>query len=333
MVNYKQIIQDLSGIAYYHNQINSFGFGDLKQITNDIETHKEPVYPKMYVVPNTVSFNQNAINYQLNIIILDQVNDDLSNQKNVVSDTLEITKDIFTILYHSYTTDFGGFSNDYTPNWGASLTPFLERFETILAGWTLSINIEQPFDYNKCNVPTGNLILDQSDSISYLQLISDLEYICDNHPQVNSFGFGELTQLTNDIETNVSPLYTKVYVMPGDTILNQNQLDYNLQIIIADRLNDDYSNQRDVLNDTLEIAKDLFTIFSIGNYEVEWNASVEPFLEQYEDVLTGWVLNLKITQVFDYNRCNIPVNSFKPGMKWYELAELWNEISKDWKSI
>jgi len=32
MVTYKQIIQDLSGIAYYHNQINSFGYGDLTQI-------------------------------------------------------------------------------------------------------------------------------------------------------------------------------------------------------------------------------------------------------------------------------------------------------------
>jgi hypothetical protein len=31
--------------------------------------------------------------------------------------------------------------------------PFLERFETILAGWTLNLTITQPFDYNRCELP------------------------------------------------------------------------------------------------------------------------------------------------------------------------------------
>ncbi len=332
IVNYKTIIQDLSGIAYYHNQINSFGYGDLTQITMDIETKQEPVYTKMYVVPGQVQLAQNRLLYNFSIIILDQVNDDYSNQEEVMSDTLEICKDIFTILYQSYTATWGGFSIDYTPLWGPNVTPFLERFETVLGGWTMNIQIEQPFDYNTCVLPISGFTVPASvNKVTYYQIIQDLKGLSQAHEQINSFGFGDITQLTMDVETKQSPVYTKLYVVPNDTILDQNQLTYNFQIIVADRLKDDYSNQRDVMNDTLEIMKDVFTFLYLSEYESEWDATVEPFLERFEDVLAGWTMSLTLTQPFDYNRCNVPERPFT-NKKWFELAELWNTISTDWKN-
>jgi hypothetical protein len=334
ITNYKQIIQDLSGIAYHHPQINSFGYGDITQITMDIETKKEPVYTKMYVVPGQTVLNQNRIDYNFSIIILDRIEDDYSNQKDVMSDTLEICKDLFTILYQSYTSDFGGFSIYYEPLWGPNVSPFLERFETILGGWTLNITLEQPFDYNYCVLPIVDLNLPASTNlVTYKQVIEDLEEIADKHLQINSFGFGDITQLTMNIETEKEPLYTRMYVIPTDTILNQNELTYNFQIIIADRLEDDYSNQRDVMNDTLEICKDVFTVLYLSEYESVWGATCEPFLENYETVLAGWTLNLTITQPFDYNRCVLPERPFIPNRRWFELSELWNQISQNWKNV
>lgn len=335
MVNFKQIVQDLSGIAYYHPQINSFGFGDITQITMDIETKVSPVYTKMYVIPGNVNLAQNRLLYNFSIIILDKINNDYSNQSDVMSDTLEIAKDIYTILYQSYTQTYGGFSIDYTPLWGPNVTPFLERFEDILGGWTLNITIEQPFDYNTCVLPITGLTLPPSvNLVNYKLILTDLKEIADAHLQINSFGFGDITQLTMDVDTKVSPLYSRMYVIPQDTILNENQLTYNFQIIIADKLEDDYSNQRDVMNDTLEICKDVFTVLYLSEYESEWNPNVEPFLERFEDVLAGWSMNLTITQPFDYNRCDLPEYPFVTNnKKWYELAEKWNEISKDWEEI
>lgn len=333
MVNYKQIIQDLSGIAYYHNQINSFGYGDITQVTMDVETHKEPVYTRMYVVPGDVTLNQNRLDYNFSIIIMDRINDDLSNQQDVMSDTLEITKDIFTILYQSYTANWGGFSIDYEPLFGPNVTPFLERFETILGGWTLNITIEQPFDYNKCLLPFSGLTLPTSVYYAnYKQVLGDLQNIGTTHQQINSYGFGDIEQLTNDITTDKEPLYTRMYVVPQDTVLAQNELIYTFQIIIADRINDDYSNQRDVMNDTLEITKDIFTILYLSQYQSVWGSNVSPFLERFETILGGWTLTLQITQPFDYNRCNVPERPFT-NKKWYELAELWNTISTDWKNV
>lgn len=334
ITNYKQIIQDLSGIAYHHPQINSFGYGDITQITMDIETKREPVYTKMYVVPGDTILNQNRLDYNFSIIILDRIEDDYSNQKDVMSDTLEICKDLFTILYQSYTSDFGGFSIYYEPLWGPNVSPFLERFETILGGWTLNITLEQPFDYNTCVLPIVDLNLPASTNlVTYKQIIEDFEEIADKHLQINSFGFGDITQLTMNIETEKEPLYTRMYVIPTDTILNQNELTYNFQIIIADRLEDDYSNQRDVMNDTLEICKDVFTVLYLSEYESVWGAVVSPFLERYETVLAGWTMNLTITQPFDYNRCVLPERPFIPNRRWFELSELWNQISQNWKNV
>lgn len=333
IVNYKTIIQDLSGIAFYHNQINSFGYGDITQITMDIETNKEPVYTKMYVIPGQVQLAQNRLLYNFSIIILDQVNEDLSNQQEVMSDTFEICKDVFTILYQSYTSSFGGFSIDYTPLWGPNVTPFLERFETVLGGWTMNLTIEQPFDYNTCVLPISGFTLPNNvNKVTYYQIIDDLRGLSNAHEQLNSFGFGDLNQLTMDIETKQSPIYTKLYVIPSDVALNQNQLTYNFQIIVADRLKDDYSNQRDVMNDTLEIMKDVYTFLYLSEYEAEWDATIEPFLERYEDVLAGWTMSLTITQPFEYNRCIIPERPFV-NQKWSELAELWNTISANWKDV
>jgi len=337
MVNYKQIIQDLSGIAYYHNQIKSFGYGDLTQVTMDIETKQEPVYTKMYVVPGAVTLAQNRILYNFSIILMDRINEDRSNQEDVMSDTLEICKDVFTILYLSYTSEWGGFSVDYTPLWDPNVTPFLERFETILGGWTMNLTIEQPFDYNQCVLPfLSGVTLPSPTQVQYVnfkQLLGDLQNLADNHPQIKSYNFGDVDEFTDNPTTKQSPLYTRMYVVPNDTVLSQNELLYNLQIIIADRINSDYSNQRDVMNDTLEIVKDIFTKFYLSQYQAEWSPTVEPFLERFEDILGGWTITLTLTQPFDYNRCIVPERPFTPGKKWFELAELWNEISKDWKNI
>ena len=335
MVNYKQVIQDLSGIAYHHLQINSFGYGDITQLTMDIESKQEPVYTKMYVVPGQTVLAQNRLDYNFSIIICDIINNDLSNQEDVMSDTLEIIKDVWTILYQSYTASYGGFSIDYEPLWGSPVEPFLERYETLLGGWTMNITVEQPFDYNTCVLPISGLTLPTSvNLVNYKIILDDLKEVARAHEQINSYGFGDVTQLTLDIETNKEPLYTRMWIIPGQTNLAQNELVYNFQIVITDIVEDDYSNQRDVMNDGLEICKDIFTVLYLSQYECNWNATCDPFLERFETVLGGWTLNLQITQPFNYNRCVLPVTPFTvEGKKWYELAELWNTISTAWKNI
>jgi hypothetical protein len=74
-INYKQILTYWSSIAYHHEQIKSFGFGDIEQCTNDIITKQEPKYTRMYLIPGQVTLNQNHIHYNFNVIIMDKVDD------------------------------------------------------------------------------------------------------------------------------------------------------------------------------------------------------------------------------------------------------------------
>jgi hypothetical protein len=60
-----------------------------------------------------------------------------------MSDTLEIVKDFFSVFYLS----------QYESNWNSTVDPFLERFETILGGWTLNIQLTTPYFYDRCVVP------------------------------------------------------------------------------------------------------------------------------------------------------------------------------------
>lgn len=334
-INYKQILTYFSSIAYHHEQIRSFGFGDLTQCTNDIETKKEPRYTRMYVVPTNVTFNENQIQYGFNIIIMDKVEDDLSNLEEVMSDTLEICTDVWTIFWQSYTQESGDFSKIIVGDWEPSIEPFTERFETILGGWTLQIRMTAPFDYNSCNLPIqSGFTFPQDESYSsYLQILEDWKGFADAHEQVNSWGFGDMEQLVNNILTKKEPLYPRMYFIPNATRLNVSHFHITFQVIVCDIVDDDLSNQQDVLSDTLEICKDLYAKAYLSDYEVDWNANVSPWLERTETILAGWTLTMSITQKFDYNRCVLPTTSFVDNLTWEQVEELWKNVDRDWKNV
>ena len=334
-INYKQLLTYFSSIALNHEQINSFGFGDYKQITNDILTKQEPKYPRMYVVPEQVQFNQNHIHYNFGIVFMDRVEDDLSNLDEVMSDTLELASDIFTVFYQSYTYEQGDFSNIVVGEWDPQITPFLERFETILGGWTLNIRMSAPFNYSSCGLPIDeNFSFPQDQSYSsYRQILKDWEDFAVVHEQINSYGFGDEHQLTNNVDTKVEPLYPRIYFVPEKVKLNSNHMHISWHVIICDKIEDDLSNQQDVLSDCLEIAKDFYAKAYLSDYDLEWGAILNPWLEETETILGGWTLTISVQQKFDYNRCVLPITSFAEGITWEELNRLWKEVNQQWDSI
>jgi hypothetical protein len=335
MIDYKQLLADMASIAYHHEQINSFGFGDLAQCTNDIQTDKEPQYTRMYIVPGEVVFNQNHIHYKLSLIIMDRINNDLSNLNEVMSDTLEIQKDIWTVLYQSYTSQQGNFAWDIIPDESPDCVPFLERFETILGGWTLNLNVQIAFDYNRCDPPvTGNYDFPQYEQFkSYELILNDIKTLCNLHKQVRSYGFGDIEQLTNDLITKQEPKYPRVYTTSDVSRFHVGYMEYSFKIFVVDKLNIDLSNQQDVLSDTLEITKDIFSKLYLSDYEAEWDAMVQPFFEKTETGLGGWILNVKSRQESDYNRCVLPLTNFSPNLTWEEVNELWRKVREQWDQV
>lgn len=333
-MNYKTLLTEIGQIAMNHNQIRSFGYGLLSQLTMDIDSDVEPEYVRMYIVPGNSIINQGTIQYEFSIIFCDRLETDLSNQLDVLNNTLEIAKDIFTILKNSYTDEFGDFTLYYEPEFGANIVPFLERFETILAGWTLNITITQQLDLNACLVPTDTLSLPTGYTINsnYKQIVTDLKNIGEQHLQINSTAFGDEPQLTVDNETKEAPLYTKLQIIPDVTTLSNGEINYNFSFRLVDRLELDYSNQRDLMSNTLDVVKDIVAILYNSYYSADIPITAVPLLDNYEDVLGGWSFDITINKNYEYDRCEVPVERFDKK-KWYEIDEIWNQISKFWNNI
>lgn len=334
-ITYKQLLTYFSSIAYHHEQIRSFGFGDYKQITNDIETKQEPLYPRMYVVPENVEFNENQIAYNFGIVFMDRIEEDLSNLEEVMSDTLELATDVWTIFWQSYTYEQGDFSKIAVGDWNAEIIPFTEKFVTVLGGHTLHIRLVIPFDYSSCGLPIAeDYGFPQDESFSsYYQILRDFRHFADAHEQVNSWGFGDGTQLTNNIITKQEPLYPRMYFIPDTTRVQENHMHITWTLLCVDRIEDDLSNLQDVLSDTLEIMKDFYAKAYLSDYDVDWNASLNPWLEETVTVLGGWSLTFSVQQKFDYNRCVLPVTSFADGITWAELDRLWKNVNQQWDNV
>jgi hypothetical protein len=289
----------------------------------------------MYVVPENVELNENHIHYNFNIVIADQIEDDLSNQRDVMSDTLEIAQDVWTIFWQSYTSQDGNFSNIIVGDWDASVEPFLERFTTVLGGWTLHIKMSAPFDYNSCDLPiVDDYSFPQDESFSsYKQILVDWEQFADAHEQINSFGYGDITQLVNNIDTKQEPLYPRIYFQPDTTSLAPNHMHMKWTVIVCDIVDDDLSNQVDIWSDTLEIAKDFYAKAYLSDYEVDWDANLTPWFENEQTRLAGWTFVVSVNQKYDYNRCVLPTSNFSPSLTWEELDELWRKVKEKWAKV
>ena len=237
-------------------------------------------------------------------------------------------------LLATYTPYYGNFSQELVGDWAPQCIPFTEKYDDVVAGFTLNISLSMPFDYNECTPPMIDGFGFPQDQTfeSYRVVNKDFQAFADLHKQINSYGFGSIELLTNDIITKEAPLYPRMYCVPDMVSLNENHMHISYNVVFADKLNVDNSNQVDVLSDQLEIVKDFYAKLYLSEYEAYVDASVQPFLEQDEDTLCGWTISLNIIQKFDYNRCVLPERPFT-HYTWEQLEEMWKDVAVQWEDI
>jgi hypothetical protein len=266
---------------------------------------------------------------------MDRVDDDQSNQSEIMSDTLRTVMDVWTILLQSYTSAQGNFSWDLIVDEDPDIIPFLERFETILGGWTLNVSFQVAFDYNSCTPPfVSNFQFPEDQQYnSYKYVLDEFQTFANLHEQIRSYGFGDVEQLTNDIITKVEPEYPRMYVLPDSTHIQPGHIHLGWRVFFVDKLNNDISNFADVLSDQLEIVKDFFAKLYLSDFEAGWEASVEPFYEKTETIISGWIINFHFIQKYSYDRCVLPETNFSPNLTWDEVNELWRKVKEQWDSV
>ena len=338
-INFKSVADDFSKLANLHKQLNSFGLGDVNQLSyltqqrdkEENTSFNAPYYPLLYVVPSQVENDLRYKTWNMNVIVSDILERDLANQVDISSDTLQILQDVISQFRLSVTKDLGNYNDRYYLDDAVVCTPFLEKMDDLLNGWNGLFKIKTMTSLDRCSAayePFTGTPIQHLAGINFKTFHDDFRMLADHHKQLNSFGFGSVEDFTywtesRNKEENTSfnaPIYPLMYVVPGDVEQNFGDMVYSFTVIVADIIERDLANQIDVLSDTNQIMDDIIGQFrlsvtnSLGNFNNEYYLDTPtvcvPFLEKYDDLLGGWTAEFKIQVMTPLNRCDAAFDSF-----------------------
>jgi hypothetical protein len=337
-INFKTISDDFRNLADTHKQLNSYGLGDIDQISywtqsrdkQENTDYQSPFYPLLYVVPSSV---QNDLQYKtwgFNTLVMDIVERDLDNQIDVLSDTNQILQDVISQFRLSVTNVFGNYYQKYYLDDEVTCIPFLEKYDDMTNGWNGELKIKTMTPLDRCSAAyytfTGTPI--DHNTINFKTFHDDFRLLADHHKQINSFGLGALEDLSFDqvLRDRIdntdfqSPYFPLMYVVPQNSIQKFGYMTFEFDVIVMDIIERDLSNQVDVLSDTNQILDDIISQFrlsvtdSLGNFNEKYYLQnpvmCTPFLEKYTDLTGGWSARISIDIMDSLDRCDAAFMSF-----------------------
>lgn len=140
-----QIINEFQLVADAHDQINTFFWGSfLEAIKN------EPTYPLLCCTLVPVELTQHDTLMEIQVVVADRVFHDRTNANDIQSDTLQILKDVHSIIHLS--------------RWQSIATPEViqraDYFEgaggDYLGGWSMLLRLKVVDERNYANMPLTN---------------------------------------------------------------------------------------------------------------------------------------------------------------------------------
>ena len=141
--------------------------------------------------------------------------------------------------------------------------------------------------------------------LTYKKIITLLRYFADNHGQIKSTGYGQISSIaqTQNIQ------YPLMFISPSSSSIEDQVLDLEFNVLIMDRLQDSLDNEVEIHSDMLSIASDLrvwLNTDASDYFSVIESSNVQFFSERFGDYLGGVNLKIKINAEWDWNSCTIP---------------------------
>lgn len=143
---YNQLINWFSSFADNHYQLHYFGHGDFwEAMESNQANHK--LFPILWVNPVSSSLEFPNMKTKFQVLAMDLVNTDESNEDEVLSDMQLIMQDLKTML------DAPAYQNLFWVEKAGQLTPFTEKFSGKVSGWMMEIEIKVKWQKDNCAVP------------------------------------------------------------------------------------------------------------------------------------------------------------------------------------
>ena len=174
MVNnktYNNVVNTLLRLGEYHDQISTTSVGDIF----DVDLSKVTKFPLLHVNPTSVVTGDSQLTYNFQIFIMDMVSEKedwtknnasaefpklyktLSNEQDVLNETLQIATDFIGMLRHSEQQSLAGTNDINAPIYFTqdqfTIEPFSERFDNLCCGWTFTIGVLVQNDFQTCIIP------------------------------------------------------------------------------------------------------------------------------------------------------------------------------------
>lgn len=143
-MTYNNIIKIFEDIAATNPFIKRFGSGEMNEIEVDGPTSQ--LYPLMWVTPQTVIINDNALEWTFRLMIFEVDDIDDSKQQLILSNCLQIFIDVIKTFQNEI-------DDDVTITTSTSVIPFTHRFVDYCTGWFADIKIITNADNSPCDIP------------------------------------------------------------------------------------------------------------------------------------------------------------------------------------
>lgn len=143
---------------------------------------------------------------------------------------------------------------------------------------------------------------------AYYNLIDKLFAYLDGNPNVNTVTFGDIM----DVDLSKQSIFPLVHVTVSNITFSEALMNINFNVAAMDIVDEDkddaqskakphlgLDNKQDVLNTQLTVVNGLQSALRRGElyedtYQLNQDATANLFQDRYENLLTGWTLNMTI---------------------------------------
>lgn len=130
--------------------LNTFSYGNLVDFGQIHISGGTVDYPFMFVVPQSIQYDDNITTYNMTLIFADILNWDLSNEKDCVSDMSLQARRFLSYVKRGINT-FPVLYDNFDINLPVQAIPFFERFGDHVAGVAMEVPIMVFEDLNACD--------------------------------------------------------------------------------------------------------------------------------------------------------------------------------------
>ena len=170
---------------------------------------------------------------------------------------------------------------------------------------------------------------------TFNNVLNTILRIGEYHEEIKSTSVGDIWEINLE-KMQKFPL---LHINPTNVVTGDSQLTYNFQIFICDQVTEKenwtknneaanftklvktLNNEQDVYNETLQICTDFIgmlrhssrqSIAGVNDineplYFTTDQFTMEPFQERFDNLLCGYVFNIGVLVMNDFQTCNIPV--------------------------